>query len=266
MRALFSAAFAASLASAQSNDVQAQYPDWATYMSYWQYSWDPIPFTTSDGQTLTIMHSKGSTAGIFGHQDTTGGNPVLVIPLIYSDPHRILYSNMVHQETDIQTPMTLALADQGFDVYYLFSRGSMYSTENANYDVSDAGFWDFTFQSQGEIDFAEAVEKVNALTGKKVSIISYSLSNSALLSGFAQDPNGTYSSKVDKVAMMIPCRVPTTGLAPFLNASLLANLRENEIFELGGPTWWQTIIKLRDAQGLGFVRTLINNWGISRIS
>ena len=35
MRALFSAAIAASLASAQSNDIQAQYPDWATYMSYW---------------------------------------------------------------------------------------------------------------------------------------------------------------------------------------------------------------------------------------
>lgn len=163
---------------------------------------------------------------------------------------------MLYQPTDIQTPLTLQLADQGHDVYFLFSRGSMYSQTHSEYEVHSKEFWDFTPESQGTGDFAEVIDALYDRTGQKISVFSQVDANVALLAGAALDPTGTYASKVNKVGMLIPCRIQTTLFNLILNNNTMRTFREREIYELGGPTWFQTIPKLAKYVGRSMVKDL----------
>lgn len=85
MRVLFAAAsLLGGLASAQDLEVQAEYPQWAQYANYWQYAWEPIELTMSDGMTLTAMRVLGSNAG---RKKPTGNtaDPVLILAPQYTD-------------------------------------------------------------------------------------------------------------------------------------------------------------------------------------
>jgi len=57
------------------------------------------------------------------------------------------------------------LYDDGFDVYFSFSRGTEASRENDNYTPYDAEFWNWTWYELGALDTKAQYQKINELTG-----------------------------------------------------------------------------------------------------
>ena len=71
-----------------------------------------------------------------------------------------------------------------------------------------------------------------------------------------------YKDRTYKVVQMAPCTVTDPSMYIVFNTATVTGINAMDIFEIGGPTWYETIVKLRKVIGLkGIQGFLAQGWG-----
>jgi lysosomal acid lipase/cholesteryl ester hydrolase len=95
------------------------------------------------------------------------------------------------------------LADAGYDVWVGNNRGNGYSMVNKHFTPSQAGFWNFTWDSFAEIDLPTEINYVLKATGqKKLTYAGISQGTTQAFAGFSGDH--ALASKVDLFIAFAP--------------------------------------------------------------
>ena len=83
----------------------------------------------------------------------------------------------------------------------------------------------------------------------------------------ALDYENFYKDRTYKVVQLAPCTITAKDqYAPFNMATVNA-LNAAGIFEIGGPTWYLTVVKIREALGIkGLQGFLASGWGSALIA
>jgi hypothetical protein len=141
--------------SGQTDATKREYEHFARMMGIYGYGWEPIKVHTDDGYTLTMMHVTGKNSyAEDGTVTTTPGNnthgPILIQSSMGTSPDQWLDYYFMADPTKNAVP--LHLYDDGFDVYFSFSRGTVPSRVHDIYSAMDAEFWDFSWYELGMYD------------------------------------------------------------------------------------------------------------------
>ena len=146
----------------------------------------------------------------------------------------------------------------------LYSRGSPYSTKHEKYDYESKEFWDFGWAEMGVYDIRASMEYIMGVTDEqKVGLLGYSMGTTEILAAVAEDYDSFYREHTYKIALMAPCTVTLKSMyAPFTAASV-KGLNLYNIFEIGGPTWYDTEVKITKVMGIdGLKSVLAQGWGV----
>lgn len=180
--------------------------------------------TTEDGYILELDRIPGEEAA-----NSEGRNaPVLLVHGIF------LNAGCWVANFPSQSPGFL-LADAGFDVWLLNTRGAPQSNHHKTLRTDDPRFWEWSFDEIGRYDLAAAVDHVINVTGfSKVALLSFSQGFTSSLVFFSMRPE--YNDKVNillgygAVGNMTHFTSPVRFLAPF--ARLITGV--NDLFTRGG--------------------------------
>lgn len=229
------------LAYAQTDDQKQKYKEWSAIIGVWGYDWEPVEVVTDDGYTLTLMHVTQKSGWFSGKPDPKLA-PILVQPPMGSSPHSWLE---VALGASAETPVILKLRDAGHDLWLTYSRGTDYSNKHKEYAYDSKQFWDFSWEDMGVGDIKAALSYVNANTEKKVVLLGYSMGTTQIFSAMALDYQNFYRDRTYKVVQLAPCTVTDPSMYKAFNLATVTALDTMNIFEVGGPTWWETVVKLR---------------------
>ena len=94
------------------------------------------------------------------------------------------------------------LLDQGYDLWFMNSRGNKYSCYHKNLDNLSDEFWDFSFQDMAEYDLKAVLEYVFEETKQKVTVLGHSQGTSQVFAGLSR--NLVLQSKVEKFIAFAP--------------------------------------------------------------
>ena len=158
--------------------------------------------------------------------------------------------------------MLLQLRDAGHDLWFTYSRGTDYGNVHDKYEYDSKEFWDFSWEDMGVGDIKAALDYVTAETQQKVGLIGYSMGTTQIFSTMALDYEGYYKDRVYKVAQLAPCTVTDPAMYAGFNMATVSAINALNIFEIGGPTWYLNLVKIRKIIGvellMGF---LAGGWG-----
>lgn len=97
------------------------------------------------------------------------------------------------------------LADRGYDVWLLNTRGNKYSRRHVSKNPDDpaSGFWNFTWTEIGTMDHPAEIDYILAQTNfEKVNYIGYSEGTTTLFVLLSQRPD--YNRKINIASLMAP--------------------------------------------------------------
>lgn len=134
------------------------------------------------------------------------------------------------------------LADRGFDVWLVNSRGTPYSNYHRTLTTKDPEFWEWSFDEIGRYDLAATIDYITHVTGfLNISLVTWSQGFTEALVLLSTRPE--YNAKVNLVVGYAPVanitniRTPLTVLGPV--AELLAGFLHQ--FTMGGLLTSNTI-------------------------
>ncbi|XP_037580482.1 lipase lipl-1-like [Dermacentor silvarum] len=166
--------------------------------------------TTDDGYILEVDRmprgrSDGGTSG-------SSRPPVLMVHGIVSSA-----ADWVINKPDLSAGFLMA--DRGYDVWLINTRGVPYSNYHVTLSTNDPRFWDWSFEDIGYYDVAATVDFVLNNTGRSnLSILAWSQGFTEVLVLLSLRPE--YNNKVSVVAGYAPVanithiKTPVTVLAP----------------------------------------------------
>lgn len=102
----------------------------------------------------------------------------------------------------------------------------------------------------GTGDIKAALGYVNAATQQKVGIVGYSMGTTQVFASFALEYENFFKDRAYKVVNMAPCTITAPEMYAAFNMATVNAVKALGIFELGGPTWYLTVVKLRKVLGL----------------
>ena len=164
-----------------------------------------------------------------------------------------------------EEPFLLDLANQGYDVYFSYSRGNDYSQKHSTYDVMEKEFWDFSYMDLYK-DTKAQVDYIYNTTGQQVSLMSHSSGSLQFFAAMDQDYDW-FSYRTKNLALISPCTVLGDAATSWMTEELFGIADHLDIFEFGGPTWYKSLPKLsaligrralRDFQYMGWGDTIKN--------
>lgn len=79
------------------------------------------------------------------------------------------------------------LLDQGYDLWFVNSRGNKYSCNHKTLDNFSKEFWDFSFQEMGDFDFRMIVEHVFFVRNEKIIVLGHSQGTSQVFAGLSKN-------------------------------------------------------------------------------
>ena len=71
-----------------------------------------------------------------------------------------------------------------------------------------------------------------------------------IFSAMSLNYDSFYKDRTYKVVQMAPCTVTNPDMYKVLNIATVTGIKAMDIFEIGGPTWYETIVKMRKVLGL----------------
>lgn len=166
---------------------------------------------TADGFILTLFRIQKRGSGQEGLRK--GLRPVLLAHGLDELAHIWIIN-----ESD--TALGLVLADKGYDVWLLNSRGSAYSREHEHLSVMDNKYWDFSFQEMAQHDVPAVLDYIYRLNGQKQKILAV---------GHSQGSTQLLASITDNVTQeFVQSRlVGMIGVAPAAHFSDLPDKTKN---------------------------------------
>ncbi|CAN7938446.1 unnamed protein product, partial [Ixodes hexagonus] len=191
----------------------------------WGYPAERHNVTTEDGYILEIDRiPHGLTESSQGETRT----PVLCVHGVVSSAADYILNN------PFESPGFL-LADAGFDVWLINTRGTPYSNHHVTLTTKDRKFWDWSFDQIGRYDLAATIDYILTETGfTDISLLTWSQGFTVSTVLLSTRPD--YNDKVNLVVGMAPVanithiQTPLTLLAPF--AEIIADIID--IFTRGG--------------------------------
>ena len=86
----------------------------------------------------------------------------------------------ITSEVPEEKPLTYKTIDEGFDVWFVSTRGTTYSDEHEFLDPTSQEYWSFSFAEIGTQDVKSTVDLVyNSNGGKKIYLIGQSNGSTA---------------------------------------------------------------------------------------
>lgn len=228
-------------------------------MGIWEYDWEPFEIVTNDGYTLTLMHVT-KKSGPFHSGPNKDMAPIVVMPPMGSSPHSWLEAYLYPSPPD--NPMLFKLRDAGHDLWFTYSRGTDYSLKHESYAPDSKEFWDFSWEQMGTGDLRAAVDYVHAATSQKVGLLGYSMGTTQIFAAMSLEYDSFFKDRVYKVAQLAPCTITEPSQYKGFNMATVNLVKTMGIFEIGGPTWYTTVVKIRKIIGLeGLQGFLAIGWG-----
>ena len=168
---------------------------------------------TSDRYILRVYRIPGPKGTDAAEQTKEPKPPVLVV-------HGIIDSSdsFVCNEEELCIPFVLA--NCGFDVWILNTRGNKHSRFHLEYSTDDEEFWNFSFNEVGKYDLPAVFDYIYKLTQQRLIYIGHSQGTTAFLAGASSQPY-YYESRVKLFLALSPiCRM--TKVDSFVIKSLVS--------------------------------------------
>ena len=191
--------------------------------------------------------------------------PMLAIHAMGNNPHDWLNNGLADPD---KAPMPLQVLDDGHPLFMMYARGTEYSRQHETYAATSAEFWDFTWEEIGNYDVAACLDYVYDLTGKKSNLSGFSMGTSSIFAALTLRYD-FFKERTNKVVLMSPCTITAEFMYPtaIFNVGTTKLCAATGIFEIGGPTWASTSVKLAKIIGVeGFAGMLAGGWGANLTS
>lgn len=106
---------------------------------------------------------------------------------------------------DFDLHLAYVMADAGYDVFLVNNRGNFYSRNHLNKNPNDrnSGFWDFSWDDIGLLDYPATFEYIRQMTGQsKLYVVAHSQGTSALMALLSEKPE--FNDQINAVSLMAP--------------------------------------------------------------
>ncbi|KAI8469963.1 MAG: Alpha/Beta hydrolase protein [Monoraphidium minutum] len=169
------------------------------------YPLESYPVETPDGFILRLYRiPHGKSAAPPGP-----GRPVVILH------HGITLTSACFVSLEPESSMGFYLADAGFDVWMVNTRGNTFSAGHRRLHTSDNAYWEFSMDEQAVVDLPLLVDAILATSGKKrAALIGHSQGCTLALMMLAAKPD--YNDKLWLLMMMGSVTNPDDVSTPFL--------------------------------------------------
>lgn len=141
------------------------------------YKCQELEVTTKDGYILSLQRipeGRGENGGV-----STKKQPVII-------QHGVLVDGMIWFMNSPEQNLPMILADSGFDVWIVNSRGTRYSRRHTFRDPSSEDFWNWCFDDLVTYDLPAVFDFVYNQTGQKSNYVGHSLGTLIALASFSE--------------------------------------------------------------------------------
>ncbi|KAE9602118.1 putative triacylglycerol lipase [Lupinus albus] len=161
------------------NEFQAPSPDsndgiCKTMVETQGYTCEEHKVTTEDGYILSLQRMPAGRSG-----ESADKPPVLLL-------HGVFIDAVVWVFNSPNESLAFMLADNGFDVWLVSSRGTKYSRGHRSLTTNDKAYWEWTLDELANYDLRASVEYVYNHTGKQMHFVGHSLGTLTALCAFSQ--------------------------------------------------------------------------------
>ncbi|CAL8134306.1 unnamed protein product [Orchesella dallaii] len=95
------------------------------------------------------------------------------------------------------------LADAGYDVWLINSRGNSYSSGHLHLNEKDWEYWDFSYHEMGTLDVPAWIDYIlNVTSHSNLHYVGHSMGSTAFFIGMSERPE--YNEKIDKMFALAP--------------------------------------------------------------
>ncbi|KAI3457627.1 hypothetical protein Pfo_014290 [Paulownia fortunei] len=146
--------------------------------------------TTRDGYILSLQNIP------YGQSGNTGGKrpPVLL-------QHGLLMDAITWLLSPPEQSLAFLLADNGFDVWLVSTRGTKYSLGHTSLSPDDAAFWNWSWDELVAYDLPATFQYVYDQTGQKLHYVGHSMGTLIALAAFSK---GQLVNMLRSAAMLCP--------------------------------------------------------------
>ncbi|GFZ09854.1 hypothetical protein Acr_21g0004530 [Actinidia rufa] len=131
--------------------------------------------TTKDGYILSMQRMPMGRSG-----EKSDKPPVLL-------QHGILIDASSWLLNSPDESLAFILADNGYDVWLVSTRGTKYSSGHTSLSPSDPAYWNWSWDELAAYDLPASFEYVHDETGQKLHYVGHSLGTLMALAAFSQD-------------------------------------------------------------------------------
>ncbi|KAJ9537765.1 hypothetical protein OSB04_030498 [Centaurea solstitialis] len=154
------------------------------------YTCEEHKVTTKDGYVLSLQRIPlGGSGGEKGNR----------VPVLLQ--HGLLMDSITWLLSPPDQSLALVLADNGFDVWLVSSRGTKYSRGHISLKPEDEAFWDWTWDELAAYDLPATVQYVHDQTGEKLHYVGHSLGTLMAMAAFSK---GEVVSMLRSAALLSP--------------------------------------------------------------
>nr|XP_027060704.1 triacylglycerol lipase 2-like [Coffea arabica] len=154
------------------------------------YKCEEHEVVTEDGYILNMQRIPFGLAG-----ETPGKRPPVLLQ------HGLLMDAITWLLSPPDQSLALILADSGFDVWLVSSRGTKYSLSHQTLSPDNAAYWDFTWDELAAYDLPASIQFVNDFTGQKLHYVGHSQGTLIALASFSK---GQLVDKLRSAALLSP--------------------------------------------------------------
>ncbi len=171
------------------------------------YPLETYPVETTDGFILRLYRIPYGVSN--STNPTTKDKPVVLLH------HGVTLASSSFTCLDPNSSMAFYLADAGFDVWMLNTRGNTYSRGNRHYRSTDSAYWYQSMDELALIDLPTQIDEVLRLTGQRqLALVGHSQGCTLPLMLLAQKPE--YNKKLWLLMLLGPVTFAQHIKAPFL--------------------------------------------------
>ncbi|CAL5185655.1 unnamed protein product [Lathyrus oleraceus] len=155
------------------------------------YNCQELEVTTKDGYILSVQRILDGRVKVVGN--------VIKEPVIVQ--HGILVDGATWFFNSLEQNLPMILADNGFDVWVVNTRGTKYSCKHANFDASREEYWYWSWDDLVAYELPSVFDFISKETGQKIHYVGHSLGTLTALVSLAE---GKWVNQVKSVALLSP--------------------------------------------------------------
>ncbi|KAK4846066.1 hypothetical protein QYF36_012629 [Acer negundo] len=211
------------------------------------YKCQEIHVTTKDGYILNMQRIPEGRV----HSPSTGGKKIRQPVLIQ---HGVLVDGMTWLLNPPEQNLPMILADQGFDVWIVNTRGTRFSRRHVSLDPVQPEFWNWSWDELVAYDLPAVFDYVHNHTGQKINYVGHSLGTLIALASFSE---GSQVDKLKSAALLSPI-----AYLSYMNTSLVVLAAKAFVGEISSVLFGLAEFNPKGKPVSDFLKTLCTNPGV----